>query len=96
VGGRPKTKLLSEALRNRLAQIKEDDPRSAPTRKLADNLVAIDCSRGTAAVTAASEIANRLEGRSQRIEVADVTADLRSRSDEKLLFHLQNGRWPSE
>jgi hypothetical protein len=42
-------------------------------------------------------ILDRLEGRSrQRLEVADVTAQLRDKSDEELQFHLDNNRWPDE
>jgi hypothetical protein len=38
-----------------------------------------------------------LEGRSrQHLEIADVTAELRSKSDVELQFHLDNDRWPDE
>jgi len=32
----------------------------------------------------------------QRLDVYDVTADLRSRSNEELQFHLDNDPWPQE
>lgn len=42
-------------------------------------------------------IFDRLEGRStQRLDVNDVTADLRSRSDAELESHLRHHRWPTE
>jgi hypothetical protein len=65
--------------------------------KVADNLIAIACGAGAGAVTAANEIADRLEGRpTQQLDVKDVTADLRSRSDEELAFYLGHDRWPGE
>lgn len=96
-GGRPKSRLLSEALRNRLAEVKPGDPAGRTYAEVvAENLVEIACSEGPGAVHAASEIADRLEGRSrQQIEVADITADLRNRSDEELRFHLEHDRWPT-
>lgn len=40
---------------------------------------------------------DRLEGRSrQHLEIADVTAMLRSKSDAELQFHLDHDRWPDE
>ena len=97
-GGRPRTRLLSDALRTRLAEVKPDDPAGRTYAEVvAENLVEIACSEGPGAVHAASEIADRLEGRSrQSIEFADLTADLRSRSDEELQFFLNNSRWPTD
>ena len=97
-GGRPKSRLLSEALRTRLAEVKPDDPAGRTFAEIvAENLVEIACSEGPGAVHAASEIADRLEGRSrQQVEIADFTADLRSRSDAELQFYLDNSRWPSD
>ena len=97
-GGRPKSRLLSEALRTRLAEVKPGDPTGRTYAEVvAQNLVEIACSEGPGAVHAANEIGDRIEGRSrQSIEVADITADLRNRSDEELIFHLENDRWPTE
>ena len=97
-GGRPRTRLLSEALRTRLAEVKLDDPAGRTYAEVvAENLIDIACSEGAAAVHAASEVADRIEGRSrQSIEVADVSADLRSRTDEELLFYVQHDRWPTD
>jgi hypothetical protein len=63
-GGRPKRRLLSQALSSRFAEIKSDDPEGRTEGEVvAANLIEIACSRGPGAVTAANEIADRLEGR---------------------------------
>ncbi len=97
-GGRPKSRLLSEALRSRLAEMKSNDPAGRTYAEvIAENLIEIACSEGPGAVHAANEIADRIEGRSrQSIEVADITGELRNKSDEELRFHLQHDRWPSD
>jgi hypothetical protein len=97
-GGRPKSRLLSEALRRRLAQIKEDDfEKRSYAEILADHLLEIAFSRGPAAVAAACEVANRVEGRSpQTIHVTDFAADLQARSDQELEFYLAHNRWPDD
>jgi hypothetical protein len=97
-GGRPKSRLLSEALRIRLAEVKPGDPTGRTYAEVvAANLIEIACTEGAGAVHAASEIADRLEGRSrQQVEFADITADLRNRSDEELRFHLEHDRWPTD
>jgi hypothetical protein len=96
--GRPKSRLLSEALRTRLGEIKPGDPAGRTFAEIvAENLIEIACSEGPGAVHAASEIADRLEGRSrQSIEVADITAELRNKSDAELQFYLDNSRWPTD
>ena len=96
-GGRPKSSLLSEGLRTRLAEVKPGDPAGRTYAEIvAENLVEIACSEGPGAVHAASEIADRLEGRSrQQVEFADITAELRNKSDEELRFHLHD-RWPTD
>ena len=97
-GGRPKSRLLSEALRTRLGEIKPGDPAGRTYAEIvAENLVEIACSEGPGAVHAASEIADRLEGRSRRqVEFADITAELRNKSNAELRFHLQHDRWPTD
>lgn len=93
-GGRPKSRLLSEALRSRLGEIKSGDPVGRTYAEVvAENLIEIACSEGPGAVHAASEIADRLEGRSrQAIEFADITAELRNKSDAELQFYMDNNR----
>ena len=90
--------MLSEALRDRLARVMDDDPAGRTfAQAIADNLVRIACSQGPGAVHAASEIGNRLEGRSRtQVEFADITAELRNKSDAELQFYLENNRWPSD
>ena len=93
-----KSRLLSEALRTRLAEVNPHDPAGRTfAEAIAENLVRIACSQGPSAVHAANEIADRIEGRSrQSIEVADITAEIRNKSDEELRVHLENDRWPSD
>jgi uncharacterized protein DUF5681 len=97
-GGRPKSRLLSSALGAKLAEVKPDDREGRTYAEVvAANLIAIACSQDHSAVTAATEIANRLEGRStQRVELNDITADLANRSDDELRFHLAHNCWPED
>lgn len=97
-GGRPKSRLLSEALRVRLGELKADDPEKRTWAEIiATNLVEIASSKSPSAVSAANEICDRLEGRSrQSIEVADITSEIRNKSDEELRFYLAHDRWPSD
>jgi hypothetical protein len=69
-GGRPKSRLLSEALRVQLGQLMPGDLHGRSyAEAIAGNLIAIACSQNHSAVSAAAEIANRLEGRAmQRLE----------------------------
>jgi hypothetical protein len=97
-GGRPKSRLLSEALRVRLAEPKPNDPLGRTYAEVvAANLIEIACMQGPGAVTAMGEIADRVEGKArQEIAVADITRELRAKSDAELMFHLENSRWPEE
>jgi hypothetical protein len=92
--GRPHTKGLLNALRSKVAEV--DTKGRTIESLLVEVLVneALDCKNRLPAVEI---IFDRLEGRSrQRLEVADVTAQLRDKSDEELQFHLDNNRWPDE
>ena len=97
-GGRPKTKVLSLALGAKLAEIKPDDPSGRSYAEVvAANLVEIACSQNRSAVTAAAEIADRLEGRPmQRLDLNDITADLALRTDYELKHYLEHGCWPDD
>lgn len=97
-GGRAKSRILSEALRTRLAEVKPNDPAGRTYAEfVAENLIEIACSAGPGAVHAAAEIADRLEGRApQSIQISDLAADLQSRSDQELEFYLAHNRWPSD
>jgi Family of unknown function (DUF5681) len=92
--GRPHTKGLLTALRNKVAETRADG------RTIEDQLVEVlvqEALRGKHRLPAIESIFDRLEGRSiQRVNVNDVTADLRNRSDAELQFHLDNNRWPEE
>jgi hypothetical protein len=97
-GGRPKSRLLSEALRNRLAEAKPDDPEHRTwAEAIAANLIEIAASKSPSAISAANEICDRAEGRpAQHLQISDFQADLQTRSDQELEFYLANGRWPSD
>jgi hypothetical protein len=83
---------------HRLAEVKPDDSTGRTYAEVvAENLIEIACSEGPGAVHAASEIADRLEGRApQHIAISDFAAELRTKSDDELEFHLRFGRWPSD
>jgi len=78
--------------------VKPDDPEKRTwAETIAMNLVEIASSKSPSAVSAANEICDRLEGRSrQSIEVADITSEIRNKSDGELLFYLDNNRWPTD
>jgi hypothetical protein len=97
-GGRPKSRTISEALRQKLAAIKEDDPQHRTFAEvLAENLVSLACGKERNSVAAAVEIANRVEGRvHERIEFADLTHQLTSKSDAELEHFLEFGSWPED
>jgi hypothetical protein len=97
-GGRPKSRVLSEALRNRLGEVKPGDPEKRTWAEvIASNLVEIACGEGPGAVHAANEIADRIEGRpAQHLQISDFADDLHSRSDAELQFFLDHSRWPDD
>jgi hypothetical protein len=97
-GGRPKSRTISEALRQKLAAIKEDDPQHRTFAEvLAENLVSLACAKERNSVAAAVEIANRVEGRvHERIEFADLTHQLTTKSDAELEHFLEFGCWPED
>lgn len=97
-GGRPRSRLLSEALRTRLAEVKPDDPAGRTFAEVvAENLVEIASSKGPVAVAAINEIGNRLGGRpTQAVEISDLTHEIRQKSDAELQFYVDNSRWPTD
>ena len=98
-GGRPKSRTISEALRQKLYLIKEDDPQHRTFAEvLAENLVSLACAKERNSVAAAAEIANRVEGRvHERIEFADLTQQqLTTKSDAELEHFLEFGSWPED
>ena len=53
--------------------------------------------RGKHRLPAVELIFDRLEGKArQTLEVADITKELREKSDEELNFYLEHTRWPTE
>lgn len=96
-GRRPKSRLLSEALRTRLTEVKPGDPAGRTYAEVvAENLIEIACSQGPGSVQAANEVADRIEGRpTQSVQIGDFRQELAAKSDEELLFHLQHDRWPT-
>ena len=97
-GGRPRSRLLSEALRNHLAEVKPDDPEQKTwADAIAINLLQIAASKSPSAIAAANEVCDRAEGRPpQHLQISDFAADLHRRSDQELEFYLANNRWPSD
>ena len=97
-GGRPKSRLLSAALGNKLAAVKPDDPEGRTYAEIiAANLIAIASSQGRSAVAAAAEIADRLEGKAKvRLDLNDISNDLRNRPTEDLQYYLEHKCWPED
>jgi hypothetical protein len=94
------TTLITMALRERIAMV---DPKTKTTvaERIAEIMVRCitdpDPEVDKTRLTAISEVIDRCEGKAkQQIDVNDVTADLRSRSDHDLLYHLEHGVWPEE
>ena len=84
-GGRPKSRTISEALREKLSQIKDDDPQQRTyAQVLAENLISLARSKERNSVAAAVEIANRVEGRvHERAEFSDITQQLQTNEKAK-------------
>lgn len=92
--GRPYTKGLLTALRHKVAETTPDG------RTIEEQLVEVlvqEALAGKNRLPAVEIIFDRLEGRAhQRLEVADITAELRNKSDAELQFHLDHDRWPDD
>ncbi len=90
--GRPRTRGLVSPLRAKMAEVGPDG------RSLEDRLVGVliqEALKGGQRLAAVAVIFDRLEGRAhQQIQIADVTKELREKSDGELLFHLAHDRWP--
>lgn len=92
--------MVTQALREKLASIDLKTKRTYAER-IAELLIncAInpDPELDKTRIMALSEIIDRCEGKpKQQLDVNDVTAELRARSDEDLMFHLENGYWPED
>jgi hypothetical protein len=90
--GRPRTRGLVSSLRAKMSEVGPDG------RSLEERLVAVliqEALRGRQRLAAVAVIFDRLEGRAhQQIQIADVTKELREKSDDELRFHLAHDRWP--
>lgn len=91
--GRPHTRGLISALRLRVAEIAPDG------RTIEEHLIDVlmqEALRGKHRLPAVELIFDRLEGKAhQMLEVADITREIRQKSDAELIFHLEHGRWPT-
>jgi hypothetical protein len=92
--GRPHTTGLLTALRNKIGEVDADG--MTVEARLVEVLVS-EALVGKNRLPAVEVIFDRLEGRSrQHLQIADVTAELRSKCDAELQFHLDNNRWPDD
>ena len=95
--GRPHTKGLLIALRNKVAEVDANGQtiEALLVEVLFQEVLLQEALRGKHRLPAVEMIFDRLEGRSrQQIEIADVTRELREKSDAELRFHLEHNRWP--
>jgi hypothetical protein len=92
--GRPRTRGLVSALHAKVSEVGPDG------RSIEQQLVEVllhEALRGKHRLAAVEVIFDRLEGRaSQHIQIADVTKELRQKSDDELRFHLEHDRWPED
>lgn len=77
-GGRPKLKLLSKAYRNLLAAVNPETGHSY-AEDIAQDMIAVAMERSRLKVQAASEIADRTEGRSRQTVEIGIEVSLASR-----------------
>ena len=91
--GRPHTRGLIAALRLKLSEIAPEG------RSIEEHLIDVilqEALRGKHRLPAVELIFDRLEGRArQMLEVADITREIREKSDEELKFYLEHNRWPT-
>ena len=90
--GRPHSRGLIAARRLKIAEI------ASAGRTIEEHLVNVilqEALRGRRRLPAIELIFDRLEGRAhQRLEIADITREVREKSDEELKFYLEHDRWP--
>lgn len=90
-GGRPKTKPITDAIKERLARISPDDPRT-DAQRLAD--VIVDGALG-GDIQFIKELLNRVEGKVAEIIVTDLTPEQEGLDAlEKLRERRKNRRTP--
>lgn len=95
-GGRPKTKVLSQAYRDQLEQVVPGGPQGGTFAEKIAEALATKALKGD--VQAAREVADRSEGRAQQSIALSHSNDdpLLSRADDELLYYALTGSWPSE
>ena len=94
------TTMVTDALREILGSI---DPETKKTFAKRIAKILVDCAINPdpeldkTRIMALSEIIDRCEGKpKQQLEVNDITAQLRERPTEDLMYHLEHGYWPEE
>lgn len=94
--------LITMAIREKLAALDPDDPKKRTFAQRITDLL-FDCALrpdpevDKTRIMAICEISDRSEGKpKQQLEVNDITAELRERSTEDLMFHLEHGYWPED
>ena len=94
LNGRPPTRGLVNALHAKVAEIAPDG--HTVEHHLVEVIV-MEALRGRHRLAAIEAIFDRLVGKpKQHLDVADVTKELRQKSDAELRFHLAHDRWPDE
>jgi hypothetical protein len=92
--GRPRTRGLVNALH---AKVSETGTNGLTVEEQFVDVLVHEALRGRHRLAAVEAIFDRLEGRSrQHIRVADITHELRLKSDDELRFHLAHGHWPDD
>ena len=95
-GGRPKSKSLSEAYRDRLERIVPDDPEGRTFAEKIAEVLAKKALKGD--VQAARELADRAEGKARQSIAFSHDAHevaLENRTDEELDYFARTGLWPT-
>ena len=92
--------LITIALREKLASW-DDETKQSFAQRIADILIKCatdpDPELDKTRIMAICEITDRCEGKpKQQLELNDITAQLRQRSDEDLMYHLEHGYWPED
>lgn len=105
--GRPRKlyTLITYAMRDKLGTLMDDPDAMGAKITVAERLsnVAFNCvlhpdpEVDKTRLMALDMIIDRVEGKAtQRLDVNDVTKDIRARSDHDLAFYVEKGHWPEE
>jgi len=92
--GRPRTRGLLGTLRVKVAEV---GPDGLSLEERLVNVLLQEALHGRHRLAAVEIVFDRLEGRArQHLDVADVSKELKEKSDAELRFHLAHDRWPDE